>query len=221
MIAALLVVMLCTSLRAEEKVKADPARFEKETAAYEAADKKAAPPQGAVLFYGASGIRMWKTLKEDFPDQKVINRGFGGSQISDCIVFADRVVLPYKPKLIVFQAGGNDINAGKSPETAFADYKTFVEKVHTALPETRIAFFGQGPSPSRWAQAEKQQKLNAMVKAYSEKEKNLVFIEGWDAFLGKDGKPREELFIADKLHHNAEGYKIRVKLVKPILAKSE
>src|SRR3954452_9799359 len=74
------------------------AKFEKEIEAYEQADKKNPPPDGAVLFTGASGIRLWKTLAENFPDQKVINRGFGGSEMADATYFADRIVIPYKPR---------------------------------------------------------------------------------------------------------------------------
>ena len=105
------------------------------------------PPKGAILFIGSSSIRLWKTLARDFPEHKVINRGFGGSQIIDSVRFAERVVLPYQPKRIVFYAGGNDINAGKAPEEVCADFKAFVEKVRGALPETRIAYISIAPNP--------------------------------------------------------------------------
>ena len=61
-------------------------------------------------------IRLWKTLAQDFPEYKVLNRGFGGCQIADCTYYADRIVVPYKPRLIVLRAGGNDIAAGKTSE---------------------------------------------------------------------------------------------------------
>jgi len=198
---------------------AQPARFEKEIQAQEALDKKSPPPEGAILFTGASGIRMWKTLDQDFAEYKVFNRAFGGSMISDCIHFMDRNVLPYKPKQIVIQAGGNDINAGKTPETVLADFKTYVEKVREKLPDVRISFLNLNPSPSRWAQFEKQKAANALVKAWIATQKNIDYIDIVDALLGADGKPREDLFIADKLHPNAEGYKIRTAAVRPFLMK--
>ena len=40
-----------------------------------------------------------------------------------------------------------------------------------------------------------------------------------DVFLGPDGKPRPELYVADKLHNRPEGYRIRAALVKPYLEK--
>ena len=62
------------------------ARWEKEIAAYEASDRTNPPPKGGALFIGSSTIRLWKTLATDFPDHKVINRGFGRrhSPHSDC-----------------------------------------------------------------------------------------------------------------------------------------
>ena len=215
-LAGLLVAAFAPMLRAEEK-PSPSAKWEKDIAAFETADAKAPPPQGAVLFAGASGIRMWKTLPTDFPDQKIINRGFGGSQMADSLYFADRIIIPCKPKLIVIQAGGNDINAGKTPEQVLADFKAFVEKVRATLPDTRIAYLGMNPSPARWSQREKQQKGNQLIKEYVASGKNLDFIEFWDVLLGPDGKPREDLFIKDKLHNNAEGYKIRAEAVRPHL----
>src|SRR5213083_239756 len=114
-------------------------RFHDEIEAFARSDRTNPPPQGAVLFIGSSSIRLWKTLAEDFPRHQVINRGFGGSQIIDSVNYAERIVLPYKPRLIVLYAGGNDLNDGKPPQQVFADYQAFVTKVHARLPDTRIA----------------------------------------------------------------------------------
>src|SRR5690606_25008770 len=59
-----------------------PTRFEAEIEAFRAWDRKNAVPADAVLFVGSSSIRMWATAVS-FPDLPVVNRGFGGSQISD------------------------------------------------------------------------------------------------------------------------------------------
>ncbi len=192
-------------------------RFEKEIAAYEAADKHSPPPQGAIIFTGASGIRLWKTLAEDFPGLTVINRGFGGSQLSDSIYFAERIVIPYHPKAVVIQAGGNDLNAGKTPEQVLADFQAWAMKVRAALPDVRLVYLGQGPSPARWAQREKQQQANQLVRDYIANEKNMFFVDIWAACLAADGEPRPELYVADKLHPSAEQYQIRAKLIRPSL----
>ncbi len=193
-------------------------RWEKDIHAFEMQDATNPPPQSAVLFIGSSSIRMWKSLPQAFPEVKVINRGFGGSEISDSVHFADRIVIPYHPKMIVLHAGGNDINAGKSPERVLADFKDFVTTVRAALPETRIAFVSINPSPKRAVQLEKQRKANALIRDYVPTVPNCEFIDIVDALLDKDGNPREDLVIADKLHPNAEGYKIRADIIRPHLA---
>lgn len=202
----------------EKAAPASPsAKFEKEIAAFEAADKKTPPPEGAVLFIGDSGIKKWTTLAKDFPEVTVINRGFGGSGMADAVYFASRIVTPYKPRLIVLREGGNDLTTGKTPEQLLLDLQAFVDTVRATLPDTRIAIFSLNPNPARWSQAEKRKKANAMIKAFVAAGKNLDYIELWDELLGPDGNPREDLYVKDRLHNNAEGYKIYADAVRPHL----
>lgn len=193
--------------------------FEKEILAFETADRTNPPPTSAVLFIGSSSIRLWKTLAGDFPRHRVLNRGFGGSQIADSIRYAPRIVLPYRPRLIVLYAGGNDINGGKSPEQVFADYRTFVKTVHAALPETRIAYISIAPNPARWAQVERVRAANALIESHSKMDPRLMFINVFPKMLGPDGMPRPDIFVADRLHMNAEGYKLWTGIVGPFLEK--
>ena len=212
--------ILCAFIVSFVAARAEPVvvhAFEKEIAAYEAADKTDPPPPGAILFTGASGIRLWKTLAQDFPGFTVINRGFGGSQLSDSVYFAERIVIPYHPKTIVIQAGGNDINAGKTPEQVLADFQAWVVKVRAALPDVRLVYLGQGPSPARWTQREKQQRANQLVRDYIAAGKNMAFVDIWAPCIGPDGEPRPELYVADKLHPSAAQYQIRAKLIRPAL----
>jgi enterochelin esterase-like enzyme len=209
--------ILPDSLRWLWRAEEHPYVFDDDIRDFEAADKANPPPAGAVLFAGASSIRLWKTLAQDFPGHTVFNRGFGGSMMSDNVFFADQIAVPYKPRLIVIQAGGNDINKGKTPEQVLADFKTYVAKVRSRLPETRIVYMGINPSPARWAQAEQQKEANRLVKDYCSSGPNLGFINLWDATLTSDGKPDPNLFIDDKLHPNEAGYQLRTKLVTPHL----
>jgi hypothetical protein len=202
-VACLVGLTLIGQLRAAEK--AGPERWQKAIHTFETADKANPPPQGAILFIGSSTIVRWKTLAHDFPESQVINRGFGGSQIADSVFYADRIVIPYRPRLIVLRAGGNDIQAGKTPEQVAADFKAFIEKVRAKLPEVRIAYMTINATPSRWANAEREKKANQLIKEYIASGKNLDYIDTFAATLGADGKPREELFVKDRLHFNEEG----------------
>ncbi len=192
-------------------------RWEADIKAFEAADKTNPPPQGAILFIGSSSIRLWKTLAQDFPQQPVINRGFGGSEIADSVYFTERIVFPYAPRMIVMYAGGNDINAGKSPEKVLGDFQAFVTKVRSRLPQTRIAFISVAPNPARWAQVEKVKDLNQRVEVFCREGERLTFINVFPHMLGEDGQPRPEIFVKDRLHMNAQGYAIWKQVVAPFL----
>lgn len=191
--------------------------FEKEILAFEASDRTNPPPAGGMLFIGSSSIRLWKTLATDFPKQPVFNRGFGGSQIIDSVRYFERIVLPYQPGLIVLYAGGNDINAGKSAEQAFTDYRAFIGKVHAVLPRTRIAYISIAPNPARWTQVERVRVANQLIEAHTRTDARLAFIDVYSKMLGDDGQPKPDLFVADRLHMNAEGYKLWRGIVGPVL----
>ena len=77
-------------------------------------DKKNSFLKKGILFVGSSSIRFWHTSNY-FPELPIINRGFGGSHISDINYFINETVLKYKPHIIVFYAGDNDIAANKTP----------------------------------------------------------------------------------------------------------
>jgi lysophospholipase L1-like esterase len=182
--------------------------FEKEILAFESRDKGNPPPKGAILFIGSSSIRLWKTLTQDFPQYHVINRGFGGSQISDSIYFTDRIVLPYEPSVIALYAGGNDLNAKKSPETVAADFKTFVAGVRAKLPKTKIAYIAIAGNPARWAQVDKVREANRLIREWTATQDGLSFIDVFPHMMGDDGTPKPDIFVADKLHMNEKGYAI-------------
>src|SRR3954462_9550686 len=132
------------------KTSADaPPRFESEITAFEAHDHKNAPPINPILFVGSSTIRLWQTA-DAFPDLPVINRGFGGSTIDDVNHYADRIVFKYKPHVIVFYSGDNDLAAGRTPERVFNDFVTFANSVHERLPDTRLIYLAIKPSIDRW-----------------------------------------------------------------------
>jgi len=209
--------MPAQTTQAPRAATTNAAPFEKEILAFEAADKTNPPPPGANLFIGSSSIRLWTSLAEHFPKHRVVNRGFGGSQIIDSVRYAKRIVLPYKPQLIVLYAGGNDINAGKTPEQVAADYRAFVKTVHDALSATRIAYVSIAPNPARWAQVDRVRAANSLIEAQTRTDERLAFIDVFPKMLGEAGQPRPEIYVADRLHMNPKGYELWRGIVGPVL----
>ncbi|MFM8336603.1 MAG: SGNH/GDSL hydrolase family protein [Opitutaceae bacterium] len=207
----ILILALAGSLgAAPEKWKASIDKFT-------AADAANPPPQGAILFAGSSSIVKWTTLKTDFPGKTILNRGFGGSELSDLLHYADRIVIPYAPSRLVIYGGENDLQQGQTAAAVHATFRGLCEKVHAALPKTRIAFISLKPSPSRAKILPAVIEANRLIAAECARDPRRVFIDIYPAMLGADGQPRRELFVADMLHLNADGYAVWRPLVAPFL----
>ncbi len=196
---------------------AKPHAFENEIAAFERADRKKMPPADATLFIGSSSIRFWTTLATDFPEFPTMNRGFGGSRIADSTFFADRIIFPYHPRRIVFYAGDNDLAGGMSPEQVETDFKAFVEKVRSQLPEAPIYFISIKPSLLRWKIVDKIRQANRLIAQDVAADPSLHYVDVFTPMLGPDGKPLKKLFRPDGLHMVRAGYELWVSLLKPML----
>ena len=180
------------------------------------ADAIAPPPKDAVLFIGSSSIRFWDTLATDFPGVPVINRGFGGSQVRDSAWYADRIVVPYAPRMIVLYAGENDLESGRSPQQVRDDFQAFVTRVRRDLPGVRIAYISSKPSPLRVRMLEAEREANALIEGDAGR-LQVQFIDVFTPMLDAHGQPRGELFGEDRLHMNPAGYELWKRVVAPYL----
>ena len=194
----------------------DSSRWQKDIATFQAMDVTNRPPADCIVFVGSSSIRLWKTLAQDFPGLPVVNRGFGGSQLADSVNYAEAIITPYHPRQVVIYAGGNDIKAGKAPELVFGNFVALVKKIRALAPQAKIAYISSAPNPARWAQVEEVRKLNSLVKAYCQRH-GCTFIDVFPLMLGADGLPKPDIYVADRLHMNTNGYAIWREAVGPHL----
>jgi lysophospholipase L1-like esterase len=207
----------CTSVQPSALV-GDPQPFEDEIAQFEASDRLSPPAKGAVLFVGSSSIRIWPNLRADFPEVDVLQRGFGGSTLSQVDHYAPRIVLPYCPGLIVLYAGDNDLAEGRTPEDILSDFKAFVALVRRPMPNTRIIFVSIKPSTARLTLLDKMRAANGLVRAYIATDPSLTYVDVFTPMLEPSGLPRAELFQSDGLHMNAKGYAIWRNLLQPVVS---
>jgi lysophospholipase L1-like esterase len=177
------------------------------------------PPQHGVVFVGSSSIRFWTpTLQTDFPGIPVIDRGFGGSAIADSTYYADRIVIPYHPRVIVMYAGDNDVEEGLAPSQVFVDFKAFVARVRRDLPKVAIIYISIKPSIARWSVWPQMHEANDKIAAWARTQPRITFVDIAPKMLEAQGKPDPRLFRKDGLHMRPAGYAIWVEALKPVLA---
>lgn len=203
---------------AEKEAKNPSLRWEKDIAKFRAADETQKPAEGQLVFVGSSSIKLWD-LPKYFPgrEEEMINRGFGGSKIEDSVYYADQIVIPLKPRTVVFYAGDNDIAGKYTPERVAADFQRFTTKIHDELPETKVVFIAIKPSISRWKIVDNVRAANRLIAKICAADERLVFIDVDEPMLGEDGTPDPKLFVKDGLHLSDAGYKLWVSLVSPHL----
>lgn len=183
----------------------DVARWEPAIAAFEAHDQRNTPPRDAILFVGSSSIVNWPTARS-FPHRIVLNRGFGGSQIAELNEFVDRIVTPYRPRAIVLYSGDNDAAAGKSAAQIAADFREFVRRVRERLGTTPIYCLSIKPSSARWALWPTMRAANELIRRECEAGAALHFVDVASPLLGADGLPRDDQYVADRLHLSPAAY---------------
>ncbi|MDO9274624.1 MAG: GDSL-type esterase/lipase family protein [Lutibacter sp.] len=175
------------------------------------------PLQECILFTGSSSIRMWKAPAKDFNNPKILNRGFGGSQIIDLIENFDQVILKYHPQKIVIYSGDNDIQEGKSAEIVFGDFCTLYGMIKAKLPNTEVYYIAIKPSLNRWAKVIEIQKANTMINEYLNTKSNATFVDIFSPMIDLNGKPSEKWFMDDGLHLTDEGYQLWTKILAPYI----
>lgn len=218
----MLLATLCGGCEPTEPAQAQPpttvaeAPYEDVIRRFERRDERRPPAPGGVLFVGSSSIRLWKTLQTDMAPMHVINRGFGGSTTADVLRYVDRVVLPYRPRAIVYYAGDNDIGRDRQSPTQVADgFRRFVDVVAATGRQTDIYFVSIKPSPRRMKRWPQMHEANALVRSYARSAPHVSYIDVASHLLGPDGRPRARYYAKDGVHMVDAGYRVWTRIIKP------
>lgn len=214
--AILLLLASATSLLAQYQPDPDPSRFDEQIGQFIQYDSQNSFPEDAILFTGSSSIRIWKTA-DAFPGYPIINRGFGGSHISDVLHFFDEVIGTYNPRLVIFYAGDNDVASGKSADQTLADYQYLTTRVLALNDRVEMLFIPIKPSGSRWHLWEEMSRANERVRSLSERNPRLHYVDFATPMLGPDGTPDESLLQEDRLHLTEKGYDVWNRVLAPEL----
>jgi lysophospholipase L1-like esterase len=117
----------------------------------------------------------------------------------------------------VLYAGDNDLMSGRTPRQLERDFIDFVERVRRIDGNLRIAYIAIKPSPARLQLMDAARSANQRIERATEKLKGVDYIDIFTPMLDADRQPRADLFLEDRLHLNAEGYRLWTRLVAPYL----
>jgi len=168
-----------------------------------------------MLFYGSSSIRLWENLENDFPSHRVSNLGFGGSTLSACVWFFERIMYYYNPKVLLVYAGDNDLGDGRNPEEIFIFFQQLMVKSSLRFGNIPCYFISLKPSLSRWHLADQFSYTNNLIESEIIKHNgNWKFIDVYKRMLTKEGQPERSYYEPDGLHLSQEGYDLWRRVVQ-------
>lgn len=195
-----------------------PPRFAEEIAKFEAKDKVSPPPQHAVVLYGSSTLRLWgdraAVALKPYP---IVNRGFGGAYTTEAVAYEDRAVLRYRPRVVIFHCGSNDIAAGDPAEAVVGRVRAFVARLRQDNPDCAIILTANTRAPARrkvWAEMEKS---NDGLREIARFTKGVTFMDTNAALTQPDGEPKPGHFLKDGVHPSELGYQSITALLRPAL----
>lgn len=182
-------------------------------------DQENAPPKDAILLIGSSSFTKWTDVSDYFPGKTIINRGFGGSRLTDLNDYAEDLLTPYQPKQIIIYCGDNDFadNHQLKVKEVVNRYKTFYKKIREKFPNIEVDYISIKYSPSRENLWPQMKETNKQIATFMKKEKNAEFIDITKAMEDASGNVRKNLFVEDMLHITPEGYQIWAKVMNPYM----
>ncbi len=218
----LLAVLVCQQ---ESQQSLDPAIAKWEDAIVKLQQQQESETvENGIVYYGSSSIRRWNSLADDMAPWPAIQRGYGGAKLPDISHYAPRILGPHlgqqnsrRCRAIVLFVG-NDISGNKeadaSPEEVGARFSRLHRWIRQQDPTLPVFWIEVTPTNRRWAVWPEIQAATQQVRSVLDRDPYAYFIPTAGAYLGRDGKPRAELFVEDQLHLNEAGYQLWSALIK-------
>ena len=169
-------------------------------------DQETPPPQNSILLLGSSSFTKWQDVSDYFPGKVIINRGFGGSRLTDLNYFSEDLLKPYQPKQIIVYCGENDFadDAKLKADVVVERFKTFYKKIRIKFPKIQVDYISIKYSPSREHLWPQMKEANKKIAKFMKKEKNADFIDIAKVMNDANGNIRKDLFVEDMLHMTPE-----------------
>ena len=161
-----------------------------------------------VMLAGSSSIEFWTSSKEDLKPVVSYNHGIGGTTIEEWDTkLNQRLVFPYKPKMVVYYVGINNvINSKQDAATIWNNLQNFFNHTHEALPDTKVQYIMMNLIPGYTAYFDVINAVNANVQEYQKSNTWLTLINPGLDLLKENGQPNAAYFRTDGLHLSYYGY---------------
>ena len=174
-----------------------------------------------VMLAGSSSIEFWESSKEDLEPIVSYNHGIGGTTIEEWDTkLNQRLVFPYKPKMVVYYVGINNvINSKQDATTIWNNLKNFFDHTHAALPSTKVQYIMMNLIPGFKTYFDIINSVNANVVEYQKSNTWLTLINPGTALLKENGEPNAAYFRTDGLHLSHYGYVVWGGIIKQSIVK--
>lgn len=202
-------------------VKDDSLNYQLDNSTYETKAKKY--EQNAlvedsyhVMLAGSSSIEFWTNSATDLDPIVSFNHGIGGTTIEEWDEkLNQRLVYPYKPKMVVYYVGINNvINSKEDAGTIWNRLQKFLDDTHHDLPDTKVQYIMMNLIPGYPSYYGVINSVNANVVAYQQSHPWLTLINPGEALLKANGQPNAAYFRTDGLHLSNYGYVVWGKIIK-------
>ena len=174
-----------------------------------------------VMLAGSSSIEFWESSKEDLAPVVSYNHGIGGTTIEEWTEkLNQRLVYPYKPKMVVYYVGINNvINSKQDANTIWNNLQKFFNDTHEAMPDTKVQYIMMNLIPGYSTYWNIINTVNAQVEEYQKSNTWLTLINPGTALLKENGEPNAAYFRTDGLHLSYYGYVVWGGIIKESILK--
>src|SRR5438128_10870570 len=110
----------------------------------------------------------------------------------DSLDRADQLVFPYKPRIIVYYCGSNDVGGGEPAGAIIGRTKQFLKIAGERLPDTFVYYTAIQKAPDKRDRWDVVETVNREMERYSHQATNLGFIDLNPVLFDKKGNVRME-----------------------------
>lgn len=184
------------------------------------ADAAAMPAPGGIAIVGSSIFHYWTDAPRQLAPLPVFNRAIGGTRTWEQIDLIEATALKYKPAIILYYCGSNDINSGATPQDIAANFAAYAARVKQRLPRTQIVFASINRAPQKRDHWDQVDEANRLVQAYvTAHPRQLHYVDINPSIESALRQSREELYQPDLLHFKPAAYEGFAAILKPVLTR--